>query len=293
VSVPNPNATPNVLALSPTRVRMLRVIALVCATLLLVVAVAAACGGDEGNDDPESTAGASPASDDGDGDGDDDEVVVVMETFTPTPENNTPASVQTRIAQQTAFAETQTAQPDSPSTAPPDITVNPNTPAATIPPNAVKPPDLVLNTSAGAQTGSIGGYQWYDLEFNAGGDFDVPYVALPDNNLEWASDTTAELTVPESPFAVRSTDINVFVYDDNIATPQDAQGQILGDYVFARQTDPVRQETIQGSDITLTQDVEPGNYIFEVTVTWDAPENLEAVFESPLSTQYVFLVTVI
>lgn len=284
MSLPNPNV------LSPARFRMLRVIALMCATLLLVVAVAAACGGDEGNDDPDSTAGASPEADGGDGD---DEIVVVMETFTPTPENNTPASLQTRSAQQTAFAETQTAQPDSPSTAPPDITVNPNTPAATIPANAVKPPDLVLNTSAGTQTGAIGGYQWYDLELNAGGDFDVPYVALPDTNLEWASATTAELTVPESPFAIRSTEVNVFVYDDNIATPQDAQGQIVGDYVFAKQTDPVRQETIQGSDITLNQDVEPGNYIFEVTVTWDAPDNLEAVFESPLSTQYVFLVTVI
>jgi hypothetical protein len=266
---------------------------IVAALLLLAVSVAVACGGDD--DEPEGgdvdvettdTTDASP-------EGTDDEIEVVMSTFTPTPPDNTPESVRERERQQTAFAETQTAQPQTTATQPPDVTINPNTPVATIPSNAVRPPELVMGTSAGQQSGTIGSMNWYDPVRNAGYNGDTPYVQMPTGNLDWASDTEASFTVPESPYAVRSTQINVFVYDDNVAIPQNSQGQVIGDYVFARQTDPVDQEQIEGATISINPDLEPGNYIIEAVVTWDGPPELEAQYNEALFTQYVFVVTVI
>ena len=287
VSVPvlNPHAVPQNRAHGA---RLIRAVAIVSAMLLLVIALAVACGGSNDDDNPVNDASASPSAD-----GEDGGIDVVMSTFTPTPENNTPASIQTREAQQTAFVETQTAGPNASPTSPPDVTVNPQTPVSTIPANAVKPPDLMMATSGGEQVASIGGFNWYDPELNAGYNGDVPYVALPNSNLEWASSTEASVTVPDSPFAVRSAEVNIFVYNDNVATPQNAQGQVIGGLVYARQTEPVQQMTADGANITLTPDVEPGNYIVEVFITWDAPAELEAAGGEPLSTQYVFVVTVI
>jgi hypothetical protein len=253
--------------------------------MLFVVAVAAACGGDEGDDDPESSPEAAATNDTDDG------VDVIMSTFTPTPENNTPAALQTRSAQQTAAA--QSPQSDASPTAPPDITVNPNNPLATVPANAVKPPDVTMGTAGGQQTGMIGSMNWFDPDLNAGYNGDTPYVGLPQGSLDWASDTTASFTVPDSPYAVRSTQVNIFVYDDNVAIPQDAQGQVIGSYVFARQADPVQQTAIEGPDIRLEPETEPGNYIVEVTITWDGPPELEAQYNEALFTQYVFVVTII
>lgn len=262
--------------------RLLRGAALSLAVILLLLAAVAACGGDEGNDGDATDATGSPTRD---GSGPD----VVVSTFTPTPPDNTPAALQTRIAVQTQQATTPTPGGTPQQSGSPQ----PGEPTPTRAGNEVRSPEVRLVTGTGELVGEIGSFNWYDAELDTGGKFDVPYVFLPNGNVDWPQGTTARLEVAESPYAIRSATLSFYSFDDNVAIPTNEQGNpITGGYAFLPQQDPLQQEQIAGPEITMSANVAPGNYIVEARVVWDGPADVEQSI-GELTTQYVFVVTVL
>jgi hypothetical protein len=258
---------------------------LVLALVLFIGAFTAACMGDD--DDPgdsgDLNAQISPAS------GDDDDATPVLATFTPVPPNFTPEVVQTRSALETAAALTATIQAQTTATAPPAVTFDPNIPTPTgTPGNLIIPPGAGLATSGGIAPGSIGSYNWYDLRFNRGAEVQAPYVILPAGGATWAGGTLARLEVGESPYAVQSAEVKLFVMDQNVAIPTDQSGTPGDTPAFYPQTPPVRQLTIEGADIAFTPEVSPGRYIVQVRANWSTPVGL-----NPLWTEYIFIVDVV
>ena len=241
--------------------------------LVLIAGAAVACGGDDD---------ANPAS---------EEVgpVVTLATFTPVPADFTPEALQTRSAQQTAFAATQTAQPDIEVTAPPEVTF-PTTPQATAAANQIKPAEAQLVTSGGQAIGSIGSFNWFDPTSGNGADVQAPYIDLPAEETTWAVDTAAQVVVPNSPYAVMNATVTMYDYGTNIAIPTNEQGQTLGTTpVFYVQEPAVYEDNLQGPALSIAPDVEPGKYVVSVVINWVTPAELQ----QPLHTHYIFIVTVI
>ncbi|HYI15028.1 MAG TPA: hypothetical protein VEX37_06535 [Thermomicrobiales bacterium] len=236
------------------------------AVVLLLVAVVAACGG----------------SDDDDGG-----VVPVMSTFTPVPPDYTPEAAQTRAAHETAFSETQTAQPDVTATPPSGSPVE-GTPRATLAPGEVRPPDAILRTPSGDTFGVIGSWNFYYADTDTGAKVDAPYVPLPGDAVNWPNGTTAQIEVPNSPYAVRSAAIDFYTYDDNVALPQTTDGVPTGEIAFFPQTPPSQQAQIPGPTVSVAVDLPPGDYLVSSRIDWDAP----ATTEGELFTQYVYVIRV-
>ncbi len=239
------------------------------AVVLLLVAVVAACGGDD----------------------DDEGVVPVMSTFTPVPPDFTPEAAQTRSARETAFSQTQTAQPNVTATPPsgsPQGSPVQGTPRATLAPGEVRPPDAILRTPSGDTFGAVGSWNFYYADTDTGAKVDAPYVPLPDDAVNWPSGTTAQIEVPNSPYAVRSAAIDFYTYDENVALPQTTAGVPTGEIAFFPQTPPSQQAQIPGPTISVTIDLPPGDYLVSSRINWDAP----ATTEGELFTQYVYVIRV-
>ena len=252
------------------RLRSLQRALTLAAVVLLVVATVAACGGS--NDDDE---GVAP----------------VMSTFTPVPADFTPEAVQTRSARETAFSETETAQPNVTATPPsgsPDGSPVEATPRATLAPGEVRPPDAILRTPSGDTFGKVGSWNFYYADTDVGAQVDAPYVPLPGDAVSWPNGTTARIEVPNSPYAVRSAAIDFYTYDDNVALPQTTDGVPTGEIAFFPQTPPSQQAQIPGPTISVTVDLAPGDYLVSARIDWDAP----ATSAGELFTQYVYVIRV-
>lgn len=258
------------------------------AGLLLVGAMTSACMGDD-NDDRGDSGDLNVKVTAGSG-GNDDEPTAVLATFTPVPPNFTPEALQTRVALQTAAAETAAAQPSVPATAPPEVTIDPNipTPTGTVAGDLIIPAGANLVTSGGVAPGSIGSFNWFDPRFNKGAEITAPYVLLPETGVSWATGTSARLEIGESPYAVTGATITIYPFEGNTAIPTDQSGTPGDTPAFYPQTPPTRQVTLEGADIAITPEVPAGRYIVEMRVNWSTPEGLNQLW-----TQYIFLVDVV
>jgi hypothetical protein len=251
--------------------------ALLGALALLALAVAGACGKDKGAATLVGTR-AHPGT-----------PLVVAATFTPVTPGSTPSPLQTRAAQQTAAAQTQTANPAVSPTAPPPIFA---TGTATVAANAVKAPTGHLATSAGAQDGAYGAFNWYDPAKDTGLQSSAPYTELPLTVLDWATGTPASVTIDASPYAVGGATVKIYTYDGNIVIPTDKSGNVVGqNYAFYPQKEPVQTYQLPGPQLPLTTNVAPGHYIVSVDVQWVVPDSLAAL-KGKLHTEYVFNVNV-
>jgi hypothetical protein len=241
------------------------------AAILLIVSLVAACGG--GDDD------------------DDDGVVAVLSTFTATPPDFTPEAIQTRSARETAYSETQTAQPNVSPTAPADISPVEGTPQATLAPGEVRPPEAILQTPGGEVSGAIGNSNFLDPEVGSGASIEAKYVPLPGGAVSWATGATATIDVPNSPYPVQSATIELYSFDENVARPTRPDGSPTGELAFFPQTEPSQQTPVNGPAISVASDVPPGNYIVSARIVWGAPPEIVAQFEEQF-TQYVYVVRV-
>lgn len=265
---------------SGTRGR-LRLAAWLVAAATLLALVAVACGG--GGDDDEGTPGAST---DPNGTPTRSGPEVVMSTFTPVPPDYTPEIMQTAAAQQTAYQQTATLQPQVTATVPPAVNT-PSGPVATVPGNQVQPPDVFLQTPGGRLQGSKGSYNWYDIELDTGAEVRAPYVILDQGSVLWASGTGGEIVVPDAAYPVQSVNVGFFDYETNVAIPQNTDGTLVGqDYAFYQQNPAVRSFDAQGPTVAFQPEVPSGTYIILVTVVWQNDFNL------PLQSTYAYVVQV-
>jgi hypothetical protein len=250
---------------------------------LVAVSIAVACGGSGDSSKPTATPAATHE--------------MVIATFTPVPPNFTPEVVQTRAAQKTAYIQTATAQPPASPTAP-GTNATPNTDAAACRPDAgnneLRPPDLLLNSSGGTQCGSVVSWNWYDAQNDRGANVQAPQGApISESVLNTAAGEPMTMTVPASPYAVENARIDVYTVDGNVAMPRDAQGQSIPglSLVFVPQTAPAWNTNIQGSNISFTPQLAPGQYIVAVRIDWAGPADVEAA-NQPLYTAYTFVIQV-
>jgi len=256
------------------------------ALFCLAIAVTAACLG--GDDKPEATHPPLHATVPGASTPGDVSHTPVLATFTPVPPNFTPEVVQTRSALQTAAALTATVQAQTTSTAPPAVTINPNTPAATRPANSITPPNANLSTSAGAAPSSIGSYNWFEPAINAGAQVTAPYILLPDSGASWATGTNATLTVENSPYALLQAEVKIYTFDGNVAIPTDQSGNPGTTPAFYPQQAPARAFNVLGPDVSFTPEVPPGRYIVDIRVNWSTPTGLDQLY-----TEYIFTMDVV
>jgi hypothetical protein len=185
-----------------------------------------------------------------------------------------------------------TVVPPTGSVTAPTFTVGSPTP--TIAPNEVRPPEGWLVAGAQRAIGAYGRYNWYRPDIDTGAQLDlVPYVILPSSALRVPNGTAMSVeTLQGTPYPVTGATVEIFTYSDNIAIPQDQQGNIVGEnYAFVEQQPPV-QEGRAGADLQFTPNVAPGNYIVRVDTQWQAPPEIAANLESPLHVEYVFLLEV-
>ena len=255
---------------------MRRAATLVALLAGVALVAAVACGGDEGTDPPGTSRSERT-------------MIVSIETFTPVPPDYTPEALRTRSAQQTAYAQTATALPPLPATAPPNVTVQPG-PLATAAPGEIRPPDALLQTSGGETTGAVGSFNWFSVETQKGANISAPYVIVSESDVTWATGTAAQIVVPNSPFGVTGADIAVYNVEGNMVIPTDPSGSPIGDRpAFFAQEQPLQQQRVDGATISVQPNVPPGRYIVEVRIDFAAPPELPF----PLFVQYAFSVNVI
>jgi hypothetical protein len=240
------------------------------AAVLLVAALLAACGSDEGLQEPPSTATAT--------------FETIIATFTPVPPDYTPEILLTRAAEQTAWSLTATAEP--PTTATP---ASGNMGGGSQAPEGVlQPPTLIMIATGGQVAGDPGSYVWCEEATNTCADIRARWVDLSGSGISWAKDTPARFSAPASPYALVSADITIYPYDGNIVIPTDGAGNTADHYAFLAQTAPVFQQSLNGPDLLLNANLQPGFHIIEVVVHWQTPQGLP----TPLKTQYAFVVEV-
>lgn len=246
-----------------------RTVAVVSALAIVTMVVGAACvGGDSSTPTP----------------------FYVIETFTPTPPDHTPEALITRAAQQTASAQTATAQPTRDPSAPTPL---PGTPGATrtIPSGSeIRPPDLILRTSFGETWAAVGSFNWCSVALGTCADIQTGYIILETDTLFWAIGDEGTIEVPDTPFPALSAEVGLYLHDQNVVIPQDVTGQIIGDKpAFVPLIAPAQFETVTGAGgWSFTPDVPPGKYILSVNISWTQPEGAPL----PLHTEYAFIVEV-
>jgi hypothetical protein len=216
------------------------------------------------------------------GDGDtSDTLVVVKSTYTPRPAGETPAAATDVAASPTLVAPTPN---------------GPRQPTPTAGPNEIRPPELVLVTSAGQSVGLVAANAWFDPETETFSGFEFSgQVILATDPIEWPQDTQASFEVGDSPYPAGTTEVAIYPHDTNVAIPQNAQGQVMGsDLVFTKLTEPVQELTLQGPALTVPAPVSSGKYIVDVTIHWTVPadiaQRLQEDVQQEAMTQYVFVV---
>lgn len=228
--------------------------------------------------------------------GDDSTPGWVMATFTPVPPDFTPEAIQTRAAAQAAATETAAVEPETSGT---PATTEGGTPAASTSCvaerqlNEIRPPDVYVTANGARACGNPGAYIWFDPDLGQGADVQPQQgVGVPEAGVRSSTGSSISLVASESPYAIESAVVSLFVYDENIAIPQDESGRIISETpVFVPRSEPVWSTNIEEGDITFTPDVEPGRYLLAARVNWDAPTEVEQAYE-PLYTSYLFEVTV-
>lgn len=205
-----------------------------------------------------------------------------METFTPRPAIETP-SVVTEQTVVVASPTLGTVTPD-----------RPREPTPTAGPNEIRPPELLLVTPAGQSVGIVAANAWYDPETETFSGFEFAgRVILAIDPIEWPSDSEATFDLLDSPYPPGTTEIAIYAYDQNIATPTNSQGQVMGtDPAFVRQTDPVTELELQGEPLTLSNPVPGGKYIVDVAIHWPLPPDIAEQLPEEAMTRYVFVVGV-
>ena len=209
-----------------------------------------------------------------------------MSTFTPVPPDYTPEIMQTAAAQQTAYQQTATLQPQVTATVPPAVNT-PSGPVATVAGNQVQPPDVFLQTPGGRLQGSKGSYNWFEIELDTGADVRAPYIILDQGSVLWANGTGGEIVVPDADFPVQAVTVGFYDYETNVAIPQNTDGTLVGqDYAFYQQNPAVRSFEAAGPTVAFQPEVPSGSYIILVTVVWQNDFNL------PLQSTYAYVVQV-
>jgi hypothetical protein len=230
---------------------------------LLLALVGAACGGD---DEPSDNN-------------------VVMSTFTPRAVTETPAS-----GTPTAAATEAAASP--PTAASPAGT---RQPTPTPGPNEIRPPELTLVSSEGSSVGLVAANYWFDPETETFSGFEFSgQVILATDPIIWPADTEATFEVQEtSPFPAAETTVVFYSYDDNIATPVNPQGQVIGtDPAYVRQEDPIAEIDLTGPTLALENPMPAGKYIVDVTIHWPVPPEVALAAPDVPRTEYVYVVEV-
>ncbi len=176
-------------------------------------------------------------------------------------------------------------------------TVTPQGPRESTPtagPNEIRPPEMVLVTPAGQSIGIVAANAWHDPETDTFSGFEFAgRVILAIDPIEWPSDSEATFDLLDSPYPPGTTRIAIYAYEENIATPTNSQGQVMGtDPAFVKQTDPVAELDLHGEPLTLSAPVPSGKYIVDVTIHWPVPPDIAERLPEEAMTQYVFVVVV-
>jgi hypothetical protein len=220
---------------------------------------------------------------------------VSIQTFTPTPPDHTPEALVTREAQQTAWAQTATAQPAVTATPPVagtrvEGTREPAGPGTPNPEDEIRPPDMFLDTNGGQAQAALGSFNWCEIRLLQCASIQFGYLILEHGSVTWSAGTPGVITTPNASLAPLTAELALYLHDENVVIPVNASGQVIGDKpAFVALTEPAQTFSVSGPDISVTPDVPPGRYVLSVNMNWTLPEGATL----PLYTNYAFVVEIL
>ncbi|HUG16082.1 MAG TPA: hypothetical protein VMM78_13820 [Thermomicrobiales bacterium] len=148
---------------------------------------------------------------------------------------------------------------------------------------------MFLNTNGGQAQAALGSWNWCEVRLLQCADIQVGYLILEHPSVTWSASTPGTVTTPNTSLPPLTTELGLYLLDDNAVIPVDPSGQVIGDDpAFVAQTPPVQQATVTGPDIELIPTVPPGRYVLSVIVNWTMPEGAPL----PLHTAYAFVVDI-